>query len=275
MLSETKGALGGMLIGAGAFVRRGFLRVSHRASTIQQAAGGGGLRTAFAGVAVTSAAVAAAIVAPQAFSSNHPGTQSAISTPATEASNLAAPNLPLTAIPAVVTSSGDDSGGALSNVTGGSLPVVHGTRAIGSSSLALPAKSTGKTSGSGPSSSTPGTGGTNNGPLSNLPNTAAGVLAPLNPVLSPVLNTLGSVGSALSSTPVSGLASTLGLAQVINQLGLAPVTDSLGLTTPASSSSDSTASGTAAGTTTTTLPALLNNVTNTVGSTLKSLLGHS
>jgi RNA polymerase sigma-70 factor (ECF subfamily) len=279
VLSETKGALGGMLIGAGAFLRRGFLRATNRASALQQAGAGGGLRTAFAGVAVTSAAVAAAIVAPQAFSNSHPSTQSAISVPATEASNLAAPNLPLTAIPAVVAS--DASGTALSNVAGGSLPAVHGTRAIGSPGLALPAKSTTKSTSSGPSSSSPRSGGTPG--LSNIPNAAAGALTPLSPALSPVLNTLGGVASALSNTSASGLASTLGLAQVINQLGLAPVTDSLGLTTPASSTSDSTADGTAtgsgvgaaAGTTTTTLPALLNNVTSTVTSTVKSLLGHS
>jgi hypothetical protein len=77
------------------------------------------------------------------------------------------------------------------------------------------------------------------------------------------------VATALSNTGASGLASTVGLAQVLSQLGLA--TNALGLT-PATTSSGTDAS---TATTTTTLPAVLGNVTNSVTSTVKSLLGHS
>jgi RNA polymerase sigma-70 factor (ECF subfamily) len=262
VLSETKGALGGVLVGAGAFLRRGFLRAAHRATVIQQAGAAGGLRTAFAGVAVTSAAVAAAIVAPHAFSSSHPSSQNAISTPATVASSLADPALPLTAVPSAVAASSVPVS-SLTDNGGASVSGPHGTRAIGSPGLGLPSRNTSKNtpSGQASSSSSSSSGGTA-GPLSELPDSPG-------PALTPVISGLGSVATALSNTGASGLASTVGLAQVLSQLGLA--TNALGLT-PATTSSGTDAS---TATTTTTLPAVLGNVTNSVTSTVKSLLGHS
>jgi len=68
VLSESKGVLGGFLAGAGALLRRGFLRTAHRGATLQQSGGSGGFRTAMAGMAFTSAAVAAALITPHALS---------------------------------------------------------------------------------------------------------------------------------------------------------------------------------------------------------------
>src|SRR5580698_4050673 len=84
VLSESKGALGGFLIGTGALIRKGALRVAHRGAVIQSSAGmgSGGLRNAIAGVAVTSAAVAAALITPHAFSSAPSHDKAALSAPA-------------------------------------------------------------------------------------------------------------------------------------------------------------------------------------------------
>jgi RNA polymerase sigma-70 factor (ECF subfamily) len=87
VLSESKGALAGFLIGAGALVRRGFVRVATRNAALHTGAGGGTLRNALAGVAVTSAAVAAAFVVPHAFSAAHTTTTPAQSVPAVSAAS--------------------------------------------------------------------------------------------------------------------------------------------------------------------------------------------
>jgi RNA polymerase sigma-70 factor (ECF subfamily) len=93
VLSESKGMLGGFLAGAGALLRRGFLRTAHRSATLQPSAGGGGFRTAMAGMAFTSAAVAAALITPHALSTGGAagasGPTSALGTPG---SNLASPS---------------------------------------------------------------------------------------------------------------------------------------------------------------------------------------
>jgi RNA polymerase sigma-70 factor, ECF subfamily len=80
VLSESKGAFAGFLIGLGAFARRGLLRLAPRNAALQTGTGSGSLRNAFAGVAVTSAAVAAAFAAPHALSAAHPTTAAAATT---------------------------------------------------------------------------------------------------------------------------------------------------------------------------------------------------
>ena len=91
VVSESKEALAGFLIATGALVRRTVFRAAHRGATVQHSSGGGSgaLRNAVAGVAITSAAVAAAFVAPHALSSVPSGATSA------SGSALAAPPLAL------------------------------------------------------------------------------------------------------------------------------------------------------------------------------------
>ena len=93
VVSESKEALAGFLIATGALIRRTIFRAAHRGATVHHnsssTGGSGGLRNAFAGVAVTGAAVAAAFIAPHALSSGPSGAASA------PGSALAAPPLVL------------------------------------------------------------------------------------------------------------------------------------------------------------------------------------
>jgi RNA polymerase sigma-70 factor, ECF subfamily len=93
VLSESKGMLGGFLAGAGALLRRGFLRMAHRSATLPQGGGSGGFRTAMAGMALTSAAVAAALITPHALSTGGAvGASGPPSALGTAGSNLAGPS---------------------------------------------------------------------------------------------------------------------------------------------------------------------------------------
>ena len=90
VVSESKEALAGFLVATGALFRRTLFRVAHRGAGMQHQSGGpGGLRNAMAGVAVTGAAVAVALIAPHALSHgpSHPA--------AAPGSALAAPPLVL------------------------------------------------------------------------------------------------------------------------------------------------------------------------------------
>src|ERR1700729_124970 len=92
VVSESKEALVGFLIATGALIRRTAFRAAHRGATVQHSSStgtgsSGAMRNAFAGVAVTGAAVAAAFIAPHALSSGPSGAASA------PGSALAAPPL--------------------------------------------------------------------------------------------------------------------------------------------------------------------------------------
>jgi RNA polymerase sigma-70 factor, ECF subfamily len=92
VLSESKGMLGGFLAGAGALLRRGFLRMAHRSATLPQGGGSGGFRTAMAGMALTSAAVATVLITPHALSTGGAvGASGPPSALGTAGSNLAGP----------------------------------------------------------------------------------------------------------------------------------------------------------------------------------------
>ena len=103
VVSESKEALAGFLIATGALIRRTVFRAAHRGATVHHSSGGGSgaMRNAVAGVAVTSAAVAAAFIAPHALSSGPSGAASA------QGSALAAPPLAVGA-----TRFGTESGGS-------------------------------------------------------------------------------------------------------------------------------------------------------------------
>ena len=180
MLSESKGALAGFLAGAGALVKRTVFKAAHRSSMVQTS-GTGGLRNALTGVAITSVAVAAALITPHALSTPHtPAVQAA---PASTLTNPklplgAAENAPKTNTPSTSGSSagGSDGTGSGSGGAGNSTP--HGSSAA---------------SGSGDGSGT-------KGGLSGLPN--AGGLT------TPVITGLGQATTNLTNT-VSGLATTV------------------------------------------------------------------
>jgi hypothetical protein len=111
------------------------------------------------------------------------------------------------------------------------------------------------------------------GSFGRLPDTPLGatgagtsptLFAGSNVATTPVAAALGSVATALTNTG-SGLANTLGLAQVLSNLGLVTAVPAL---SPDSSSDTTTV-------TPSTIPAVVSSVTSTVSSTVKALLGHS
>ncbi|HWE67966.1 MAG TPA: sigma-70 family RNA polymerase sigma factor [Acidimicrobiales bacterium] len=247
VLSDSKGALAGFLVGTGALVRRGVLRVAHRTSVVQQSGGGGGgLRNAFAGVAVTSAAVAAALITPHALSTpSHPAQQSAVSVPSSV--GLADPTLPLTAA------------GAPAATDSASAPATDND---GAASIAISKKPTSTALKQGAASALhPLTSGHQPVSVSGPPaGPTSPTFLPNSPQLTQVLpGGLGQVATGLENT-VNGLATTLGLGPVLNTLGLTP--------------SAGSAAGTASTTTTTTTPSLGSGLTSAVDNTLKTLLGH-
>ena len=108
VVSESKEALAGFLIATGALIRRTVFRAAHRGASVHHSSGGGsgGMRNAVAGVAVTSAAVAAAFIAPHALSTSP---SSAASAPG---SALAAPPLALGSTQIRAANGGDPAGPA-------------------------------------------------------------------------------------------------------------------------------------------------------------------
>jgi len=285
VISESKGALGGFLIGAGALLRRGVLRAAHRVTVMQQSASSGSLRTAVAGAAVTGAAVAAGILAPQAFAPTH--TNAAPSATTAAPANLADPALPLTSANDIPLAPVESAVGEASGASG-SLAGVAGSAATGAGGAGGAGTSA---DGQSPLPVSGGTGGPGGvaGALTNAPNelsplvtpvtsTLNGLTSALSPVtsaLSPVTSALSPVTSALGTTTASTLsavvnvlssttntlASTLGLAEVLSQL---PAASSSGI---AGSTTSTTTAGVGA------LGSTVKSVTAPVNSTLKSLLG--
>jgi hypothetical protein len=253
VLSESKGALGGFLAGTGALLKRTMLRASNKVALLP-GYGTGGLRNAVAGVAVTSAAVAAAIITPQVLATPHHSATSALAVPAGSA--LANPPLPIASSPSTAPSmssltvvSGDlatiNSGDGDVSVPSGPRPTLNSTVLHASAPTVTP------------SGSSDGSGTGINGP--STPSLGGGVTNPATGLTAPVISGLGQVTTNLTNT-VGTLATTLGLSQLLGQLGL--VTAPAAPTTPATT-----------GTPTTTIPPLVSSVTKIVGNTLKSVLG--
>ena len=178
VVSDSKEALAGFLVATGALIRRSVFRVAHRGASVQHSGGGtGAMRNAVAGVAVTGAAVAAAFIAPHAWSSSSSG---AVSAPG---SALAAP-------PLVVGSLGPGAAGERSRGRrcAGAGPARPSDSSAGSSTD--PA-SDGSGSASGPSGSVAGSGGSSN--------TTGGVASPLG-ALSAGSSPTGGLANGLSQT---------------------------------------------------------------------------
>ncbi len=283
-VSESKEALAGFLVAAGALVRRSIFRAAHRSGGVHQQGGAGGLRNAAAGVAVTGAAVAAAFIAPHALSSGH-GTP----LPGSAGSALAAPPLALgTSVPvpggaetiAAGTNAATDIGSSGSSSTSDS--ATGGATAAGGSGAAATiggggnggGSVSGLAGGSGGGVSVSGLAGGSGGGVKNgvsgvtggAGNTVGGVIgAVANGVGNTVSGVTGGVGNTVSGVTggVNNLTQSLGLGSM---LGAATGSGAAGTSSGAGSSPGTSTSGT---TTTTTAPGPLGDL----GKTVRSVLG--
>jgi RNA polymerase sigma-70 factor, ECF subfamily len=220
VVSESKEALAGFLIATGALIRRTIFRAAHRGATVHHnssssSGGSGAMRNAFAGVAVTGAAVAAAFIAPHAFSSGPTGAASA------PGSALAAPPLGShfvgagdggsagTQALALAGSQGGSSDGTLSGANGGSSGGGGGSQGGGNGSAggsngvtSILGGALGGKSGSG----TAGVVGGLNQAGSGLNNTVNGATGGVSQTVSGVTGGLGQTVSGVTS----GVGKTVG-----------------------------------------------------------------
>jgi RNA polymerase sigma-70 factor, ECF subfamily len=292
-VSESKEALAGFLVAGAALFRRTLFRVAHRGASVQsQGSSWDGLRGAVAGVAVTGAAVAAALITPHALSSgpNHPTIPLAASSGAAAAN----PALPITKPSPTGTGSAtaSPSGAAGTNGSGsgaGSLGSLgtggrrggggSGSGSSGSQSSLLGGSSAGGVAGlaGGVAGTTGGIDNTVNGVTNGVSGTVSGVTNGVSGVVNGVTNGVSGVTNGVSGA-TSGLSNTVsgavsGLTGAVSGI-LGGVTGSGSTGTPSSSSSGSgsgSSSGTSPSTTTTTN--LVGGVTNGVNKTLSGLLG--
>jgi len=276
VVSESKEALAGFLVATGALFRRALFRMAHRGAGGQHQSGGtGGFRNAMAGVAVTGATVAVALIAPHALShgpSNPaPAPGSALAAPplvlggpahATGSSGTAAAG---GAGSSVGSGSGSGSGsaaagarngGGQSSTGGGAGPLVPGTPSGGTSASGI----TG-----GLNQAASGLGNTVTNVAGGLGNTVSGVTGGLGNTVSGVTGGLGNTVSGTSGTLNNSLSGvTNGVDNLTKSVGLGSVLPSV---TPPTSGSPSSGTGTSA-TTTTTAPGLLGGLSNTANNLL-------
>jgi RNA polymerase sigma factor (sigma-70 family) len=305
VVSESKDALAGFLVAGAALFRRTIFRVGHRGASVHSQSGNsGGLRNAVAGVAVTGAAVAAALIAPHALSSgpSHP-----IPLAASSGAAAANPALPVTSPSPTAGATGNSGArpngtGAGSNASGGR--GTGGSGGSGGSGGASHGSSLGGSGSSGASGLTGGLSGTTGGLQSGLNNTVNGVTNGLGGTVNGVTNGLGGTVSGVTNGlggTVNGITNGVGgvVGGVTNGLNGATGGATGGLTNPVSgavsgltgavggilggvtgsgstnapSSGGTGSTGTSQSTTTTTNPNLLGGLTNGVGKTLNGLLG--
>jgi len=237
VLSESKGPLAGFLVGVGAAIRTVVVRSAHRVAALAPGgsggSGAGALRTAFAGVAVATAAVAAAFVAPLAFGSSH---QARVALPAPVAAGATGAARSL----ASLTPSPGSAAGARSTT-----PSISHTIANAGGSIS---PTSGPESGSGTvAGSIPGAASSNEDLISGASKSTTavtGLAAPLSravsgaivssPLKSLVPATVGEV-----ATTVEGSGSAVGSASATTPLGSA-------LSSPAASSASASTTTTAA-----------------------------
>jgi RNA polymerase sigma-70 factor (ECF subfamily) len=257
VLSESKGMLGGFLAGAGALLRRGLLRMAHRSAALQQSGAGGGFRTAMAGMAIGSAAVAAALITPHALSTGgSAGASGPVSALGAAGSNLASPTSFTSAaqsaagIPGSAVAGVGGSSGTPSSLPGSTADVTSPSGGLtGGSALGGLAGSAGNTSALG------GSGSQVSGTVSGVAGAAQGAVGGVTQSAGTAVSGLAGAASGLTSTLTTGLGSTLsGLGQ---GLGLGSTTPT---TTPAAS-------------TTTPTTTVLGGVVQTVTPPVQSLLG--
>jgi RNA polymerase sigma-70 factor, ECF subfamily len=288
VVSESKEALAGFLIATGALIRRTVFRAAYRGATVHHSRGGGsgGLRNAVAGVAVTGAAVAAALIAPHALSTS-PG--NAASAPG---SALASPPIALGSTQigaengagsgaysgaAVGGSGGSATSGDEASENSGSPSGSNGSAnaASGGTSLlggVLPSGSSGAGGVTGAlNKAGGGLSGTASGAPGGLPQTVSGVAGVVGQTVTGVTSVVGqtvsgvtgAAGSVLAGTPAGVTSGVDGLTQAI---GLGSV-----LSGTSSSGASGSASSSAAPTTTTSNP--VQDVVSGTTKTVSGLLG--
>jgi RNA polymerase sigma-70 factor (ECF subfamily) len=287
VVSESKEALAGFLVAGAALFRRAFFRIAHRSASMHAKSGNsGGLRNAVAGVAVTGAAVAAALITPHALSN---GPSNSIPLAAAAGTAAADPSLPLT-VPTAGTAVNENtgsgstfgqsssSGSSGSTVSSGKAGTAGGSAGSGSGTGAGGSGGLGGLGG-GLSGGTGGLGGTVAGVANGLSGTANGVTNGLGNAVGGVTSTVGGAVSGLGSGNLSGTVSGAvgGLSGAVSGLlgGVGGVTGGITGTTGTGTTGTGGATGSPAQTTTsTTTPGLLGGLTQSVGNTLGGLLGN-
>jgi RNA polymerase sigma-70 factor (ECF subfamily) len=274
VLSESKGMLGGFLVGAGALLRRGLLRVAHRGGELQQGGNAFGLRDAMAGMAFTGAAVAAALITPHALSGPSLAGASGSSTALGAApTNLASPNGFASAFApaggsAAAAAAAEAAGAAGAAGTNGSPP--SSSTSLGSALSAAGLSGAGGSAGAngGGLSGLTGSGGLSGGLSGALGNgTSQAVGGAVSGVAAAAGTTLGGLTQAAGGA-VNGLPGTLGtvttgLGNTVSGTGLGTVLPPLPIITPPAAPSPTTTP------TTTVVGGVVNGVTNP----LQTLLG--
>jgi RNA polymerase sigma-70 factor (ECF subfamily) len=260
VVSQSKEALAGFLVAGAALFRRIIFRVAHRSASMHSQNGNsGGLRNAVAGVAVTGAAVAAALITPHALSSGPSHTRTSV-----VSSGAAAAGRPLPITTPAPTAGATGNGPGSRNGPGSGGPTADGGR--GSSGAG--GSSRGSLLGGSGSGVVGGVTGGLSGATGALQNGVDNTVSGLGGAVSGVTSGLGgALGGGNASNPVSGAVSGLNGA-VSGVLG--GVTGSGGITyTPSSGSGSSgSSSGATTTTTTTTNPNLVGGLTKTAGGLL-------
>jgi len=197
VLAEAKGTLAGFVVGAGALIRTGYVRAAHRGAALTGAGASAPVRNAFAGVAVTSAAVAAAFIAPHALGGAH-GEQIALRAPTSvQAMGTSTARNPLRPGPAATPGHPGATSVAVTE-TGTST----GTGALGTGSSGSPGGAP-ATPGVPPAAAAGGTAPPQGGnPLAPLAVGVSGAL-PQEAVGNVVASTVSGLGQTLASTPSS------------------------------------------------------------------------
>jgi RNA polymerase sigma factor (sigma-70 family) len=280
LVSESKEALAGFLVAGAALFRRTIFRVAHRGASVHSQSGNsGGLRNAVAGVAVTGAVVAAALITPHALSSgpSHP-----IPLAAHSGAAAANPALPVTSPSPTAGATGNSGAGPNSTGAGSNASGGRGTSGSGGSGGTSHGSSLGGSGSSGAGGLAGGLSGTTGGLQSGINNTVHGVTNGLGGTVSGVTNGVGGVvggvtnglngatGGATGGRTNTASGAVSGLTGAVGGI-LGGVTGSGSTNAPSSGGTGS--SGTSQSTTTTTNPNLLGGLTNGVGKTLNGLLG--
>ena len=267
VVSESKEALAGFLIATGALFRRSLFRVAHRGASMQQTGNTGGLRDAVAGMAVTGAAVAAAITAPIALLSGP-----------THAAPSAAPSSAAMADPPLLLGGPAAAAAAAAGNPGSGTAGNTGTSSLGTTGGGLGSGGSGLVGGVGGTNPVSGTVGGSSGGLSGGINQAtSGLTTTVNGVT-------GAVGGVTSGSggPLGGVTGGLGLSGTSNTTSGAlsgttnTISGLLGGVTSGLTGSSSTTSGTTNTTatpTTTTTTSAVGGVLGGLGNTVNGLLG--
>jgi RNA polymerase sigma-70 factor (ECF subfamily) len=289
-LSESKGPLAGFLLGVGATIRTVMVRSAHRVAALQSggngASGGGAFRAAFAGVAVTTAAVAAAFVAPHAFDSSQHArvtlpapapapTATAAATAGAKGAGLSLASVTPGAGNAGSSGSSAGSAGARSTpsispaaaTAEGSISPGSGTVSVsGAASVTGTVSVSGAATGSIPvTGSIPGAASLPEGLLSEASKSTAAVMGLAAPLS-------GAVSGALAASPLKSLVPATAGVVATTAEGLGSAVGSGSATTQLGSSLSSPAVSSAIGSTTTTAaPTTVSGIEATASSLISAL----